>query len=206
MGVFSVPDYQGGITLNHHLIMFLKYVFKNQVWDDENIFKWSEIDRERSVDVVSMDPETEIARSTVVVGYPTTSNPLISFDAQEGMDPSNTAISRTYNFEYDIEFKIRAFELQKTAALADMVFLVLTHPQFCSALEKATHIRPDVRQGNFTKSNIDVKPATGTIGSSGSFEYEISMRGKYIITMNVELDYIDADIIEKEVVSFLREE
>lgn len=202
----SVPDYQGGVGLNHHLIMFLRYMFKNQIWSDESVFKWSESEADSSVEITAISPEKVISRPTIVVGYPDTSNPLVGFNSMMGMDPGDTDIIRTYNFEYDIDFLVRAFTVDEVASLADLTFLTLTHPQFCTAFELATNIRPDVRKGNFTKSKVNVRLATGVKGSSGSFEYEIAMRGKYIVTMDITLDYIDVDTIAKEVVAFIREE
>jgi len=206
MEISSIPDYQGGVALNHFLIVFLKCLFKNQTWSEDQVFKWSEDDNESSVSIIDHHPENELSRPTIVVGYPTTVNPIMGFDSNMGMEPSDVGITRSYNFEYSIEFIVRSFTLEETAALADLTFLVLTHPQFCRALEKATHVRPDTREGSFTKSKINVNTATGTVGSSGSFEYEIMIRGKYIVTMNVVLNYIDADTIASEVVSFLRQE
>lgn len=203
----EIDTYQGSILVNHHLLNFLRYLFKYQPWQEEKTFSWMENDRKRTLDIFVEDPEVEIKRPTIFINFPEFPNTLISFNAEEGQESMDTEkIVRVYNVPYSITFRVLSFSKHDTASLLDMLFIVLIHPQFCSAFEKVTNIRPDIRENNFRRNSISRRPSTGVAGGSGSFEYEGSITGEYLVMMKTEFTVTsDAGTIAKEFIEFERE-
>lgn len=202
----EVNTYEGSTLVNHHLVNFLRYLFMYQPWEEKKDFTWRKDEGGRTLDVFTENPEISIRRPTIFVDFPTFSNSLISFDAREGMALDSIDLKRVYNILYSTVFRVLSFNRKTTASLLDILSIVLVHPQFCDAFEKATNIRSDLREGNFKRSAIVQRPATGTAGSSGSPEYEGTITGTYIVMMETALEFTtDPGTIAKEYISFTRE-
>lgn len=202
----EVNTYEGSTLVNNHLVNFLRYLFMYQPWEPGIEFSWQEDEERRTIDIYTENPEISIRRPTIFIDFPTFSNTLISFDAKEGMALDSVDVKRVYNIPYTTVFRAISFNRKVTAGLLDILSIVLVHPQFCSAFEKATNIRSDLREGNFRRGAIVAKPATGTSGSSGSLEYEGTITGVYNVMLETSLRFTeDPGTIAKEYISFTRE-